>query len=309
MYAQCTADLVYCRIYNISDSSVQGHLATDLRFMFVRDPYSRLWSAYLDKLFLLDFWSGPGIDIIMERHKGTDNQNKKTVQCAVDISFKEFLEYVVSQDDGTSMNRHWRPMCHICSPCLYQPHIIGKIETFSQDMRYLLHLMNIPWVFDSYNHNQHMLQEMDLLIDYNFDKFNYRHWYYIQCITPNELSRRLWKTFQFNGYLPMEAEFPDPHPTSIDVAQFRTLVHKAFIDRPNRSKAEWQQQRQQAMKNAYHSITMGTVRRIQQLYRQDFILFDYDPEPDSLFGNRHTAITEMWQSVFYDEGSSCLNTD
>ena len=33
-------------------------------FMIARDPYSRLWSAYLDKIFLPDFWLYLGRDIV-----------------------------------------------------------------------------------------------------------------------------------------------------------------------------------------------------------------------------------------------------
>ncbi|KAH9498607.1 hypothetical protein Btru_007775 [Bulinus truncatus] len=38
-------------------------LSKKIRFMFVRDPYSRLWSAWIDKFLLPDFWLQYGKNI------------------------------------------------------------------------------------------------------------------------------------------------------------------------------------------------------------------------------------------------------
>ncbi|GFN85733.1 carbohydrate sulfotransferase [Plakobranchus ocellatus] len=40
-----------------------------LTFIFTRDPYRRLWSAYIDKIFLPDFWRNHGYAILEDRKK------------------------------------------------------------------------------------------------------------------------------------------------------------------------------------------------------------------------------------------------
>ena len=40
-----------------------------LRFMVTRDPFARLWSAYVDKFILPDFWGHTGIYVVRRFRK------------------------------------------------------------------------------------------------------------------------------------------------------------------------------------------------------------------------------------------------
>ncbi|KAL8599476.1 hypothetical protein ACOMHN_065275 [Nucella lapillus] len=147
-----------------------GHwhtLSATRRVMFSRDPWSRLWSAYVDKFILPDSWMDHGKWIATmrknlpartaaalreqsalerrlaesENSPGTFSIKDKTKpllfvnfgQCPSDITFAEFLQYVVVSD-----NAHWRPVHGVCNPCLYQPHYLGKMETFGRDTSYII---------------------------------------------------------------------------------------------------------------------------------------------------------------------------
>ena len=57
------------------------------KFMFTRDPYTRQWSAYLDKFFLPDFWSAYG--------KTASMMFRKRPSCGDDVSFEEYLRYII----------------------------------------------------------------------------------------------------------------------------------------------------------------------------------------------------------------------
>ena len=273
------ACILLCRYYSTNKTFAPPHLVNDLRFMFVRDPYSRLWSAYVDKFLLIDYWRTEGMNIVHLRKK-KDNMT----MCARDISFKEFVEYVATRSSGKVLNEHWKPIQYLCSPCQYHPHIIGKIETFSNDARYVLQLMNSSWILDSYDHEQHVYQEMDILITYNFQVLKSKH--YTNCTNATDLSRRLWKTFQINGYLPTEMDFPDPGPAGINASLFQALAHKAYKTRPVKSPTEWKQQRVKAMQDAFKDISSMTLEKIKHIYKDDFELYGYDPEPAVIFANR-----------------------
>lgn len=271
-----------CRYFSTNNTFAPPHLVGDLRFMFVRDPYSRLWSAYVDKFLLIDYWRTAGKAIVSLRKK-KDNMTK----CARDISFKEFVEFVSTRQSGAVLNEHWKPIQYQCSPCLYHPHVIGKIETFSQDSRYVLQLMNSSWILDSYDHEHHIYQEMSMLITYNFHVLKSSH--YTNCTNATDLSRRLWKTFQINGYLPMETDFPDPGPAGINASRFQTLAFEAYRTRPSKSPAEWREQRVKAMQDAFKDISTETLQKIKNIYKIDFELFGYDPEPAFIFAGRKSS--------------------
>lgn len=48
-----------------------------LRFMVTRDPYARLWSAYVDKFLLPDFWATHGLEVVRKlRQKPTERAKR-----------------------------------------------------------------------------------------------------------------------------------------------------------------------------------------------------------------------------------------
>ena len=48
-----------------------------LRFMVTRDPFARLWSAYVDKFILPDFWGHTGIYVVRRFRKNPTAVAKK----------------------------------------------------------------------------------------------------------------------------------------------------------------------------------------------------------------------------------------
>lgn len=271
------------RYYFMNSTFTPSHLVSDLRFMFVRDPYSRLWSAYVDKFLLVDYWRTEGQNIVKQRKV----KNNKT-RCAADISFAEFVNYVATREPAR-LNEHWKPIQYMCSPCIYRPHVIGKMETFSKDVRYVLDKLNMTWMLDNYDHEAHAYGEMDMLIDYNYQVLSSK--FYTNCSNTTDLAQRLWHTFQINGYLPSEMPFPELRAANVNASHFKHLAHEAYRNRPTKSPIEWRNQREQAMVDAYKEITKDTLEKLQAIYQYDFEIFDYDPAPDSLFGDIDSRTT------------------
>ena len=99
-----------------------------------RDPYTRLFSAFIDKMFL-PLMYGAAVSIV-QRQRMPNNRN---ISCANDITFEEFLSDIIDgAREGKSLNRHWAPQFALCNPCEINVLSLVKQETFSADVEYVL---------------------------------------------------------------------------------------------------------------------------------------------------------------------------
>lgn len=89
-------------------------------FVFVRDPFSRVLSAYLDKI------AKPG-DRLAYRFVA-----KALGKPLTDVSFADFVAFLES--GGLHGNIHWAPQVDICPLPLDRIDLIGKVETIDSDL-------------------------------------------------------------------------------------------------------------------------------------------------------------------------------
>jgi hypothetical protein len=102
------------------------HDSEYLRFTFVRDPYARVVSAFLDKI-----------------DSGRHLRFKKMLGFAPDdrVLFVDFLRRVSGQEI-VKMNRHWRPQSALISPKV-KLDFIGRFEQFEDDFAKLLERLGV----------------------------------------------------------------------------------------------------------------------------------------------------------------------
>ncbi|KAK6165984.1 hypothetical protein SNE40_022782 [Patella caerulea] len=239
---------------------------SNFKFMFVREPYARLWSAYLDKLFLPDFWRSQG-GVIQRFFK------KRTDSCAKGITFEEFLEYIVSVPPS-QLNSHWTPFRYICDPCDFHPDFIGNMETFKQDNKYILENFGLSWIADDIFSRDHAMQEIRMLSEYNFDLLKV---YKTDCLTATSLSKLLWKTFQANGYIRFNSVFEENKNSSWNCDTFISKV----LQQRKADKLSSQQGKDQKlayMTAAYRRVANSVLIKLREVYKEDFEMFGYDPE-------------------------------
>ena len=128
------------------------HGAQTLNFVFVRNPISRLASAYYNKMFgnwsnplkgKLDTW--PTRKEILMKYRGL-NEREAWADTKV-VSEQEFATFIVDnhefackrdKPDYSLIDPHWRPQTALCPFCLNKYDVIGKMETFSQDENFIL---------------------------------------------------------------------------------------------------------------------------------------------------------------------------
>ena len=100
-----------------------------------------------------------------------------------------------------------------------------------------------------------------------------------------ELARRLWTAFQFQGYIKDDLPFPsniiktDGKAASLD---FLMKVMLETIKKHPLSHNESKLQRQRALVKAFQGMSQDILDQIKELYKQDFILFDYAFERPSM---------------------------
>lgn len=275
------------------------------RFIFVRNPYSRIWSAYIDKFFLLDFWITEVPSFLDFWKEEEDRQWGSEVKearprrifgkCGQDVSFAEFLTYVAAkgEKEPERLNGHWRPVEHLCSANYFCPHFVGHVETFQQDSAYVLERMNMSWLLHA-PLLQHELYQMNILVDDNFRQLDPTLSadlaLYSSCTNVSDITRRLLKAFQMYGYLPTGWIFPqeefDKDPTA---EKFKAIVSQAHRSFPPEVRRQLAKQRKSEMERAYRSVPVEVLERISRLYLYEFLTFDYEMRPPNLFSVRYTS--------------------
>ncbi|XP_045597699.2 carbohydrate sulfotransferase 11 [Procambarus clarkii] len=112
------------------------------RFMIVRDPFTRLLSAYRDRFEDTSHSSwqretfGPQI-FKLTRPSLEESEMMTNGSLSVIPTFSEFVTYLVK----TSLEKydpHWAPYWKHCAPCIMKYNAIGREDTQTEDMRFIL---------------------------------------------------------------------------------------------------------------------------------------------------------------------------
>ncbi|XP_072024338.1 carbohydrate sulfotransferase 11-like [Amphiura filiformis] len=116
------------------------------KFIFVRNPMTRILSGYREKFALSERrgrrnWSvnlGNAIHFQFSNHTLTNFRDLP--RSGFNVSFREFVRYLGSKRARFDLpgSEHWKPMTDMCFPCHVQYDAIGKFETFDFDAKQIL---------------------------------------------------------------------------------------------------------------------------------------------------------------------------
>lgn len=259
-------------------------LQKSINFLFVRDPYSRLFSAYIDKLFAPnpDFWRKWGKPAI---HKHRKNASIISTRCGHDATFEEFLLYVLDLKPNVgTMDEHLRPMSELCQPCNVNYTVVGHMNTFNMDVSYLSYLLNVT-------HSQLQLHKMaddqtqDAIEDSIMDAFSVWTSRIVQCISKLEAGKRVWAKLQYRGIISERVKFPlESYPKlfdNMDVDGFIKMAKsavKVFAD-----PGELHRQKKAAITKAFQTVRLDVLEAIAKMYAHDFKVFGFNDRPSEIF--------------------------
>ena len=116
---------VHTKPYQLDAETLEQALTSDryLRFTFVREPSSRLVSAYRDKIV----GGAPEKKHILKA-LGLDKDDM-----SADISFDQFVG-VVFDTPARKVDRHWMPQVYTTCAHWVELDIVGRLETFKDDL-------------------------------------------------------------------------------------------------------------------------------------------------------------------------------
>ena len=160
------------------------------KFLFVREPFSRLLSAYKSKFvagneyYLKTF----GRKIIHDFRQQASEHAKNTGD---GVTFLEFLKYIAVT---RFYDEHWRPYNDICHMCSVNYDFIGHLETIDEDAPFLLKELGID-DYVTFKSNRRSQTSSELLKYYSQIPANYI----------KRLGTIYFKDFEMFGY-----PFPGP---------------------------------------------------------------------------------------------------
>ena len=128
-YKHETAKASYTGFSELSHHQVSELEQEYFKFTIVRNPWSRLASAYLDKIYNE---SGS-----MKTLKTRDVLKYYKRKHGKSITYREFCNFL-KFGDGLCSNPHWAPQSALINMPISQLDVIGKCETFEDDLTYLV---------------------------------------------------------------------------------------------------------------------------------------------------------------------------
>ncbi|KAK7491717.1 hypothetical protein BaRGS_00016973 [Batillaria attramentaria] len=244
--------------------------------VFVRNPYSRLLSAYIDKLFgpNTQYWKYIGTYVVANFRS---NASDESLRCGHDVTFAEFIRYVIhAQTTGVHRDSHFIPTHDHCHFCQRDFHYVGHLETISEDMPYILNAINSPVNYTKDFDNSTIVTGAMWVFGQMRSKLE-------ACMGLEEACRRLWKKWHIRGIISKSQLFPFSREEmkNMDTDTFVSESLKALErsrDNPSRKG-----QKSEAMAEAFSSVPLKDRLELQKLLVLDFELFGFESSPTEVF--------------------------
>ncbi|KAG7459975.1 hypothetical protein MATL_G00216300 [Megalops atlanticus] len=119
------------------------------KFLFVRDPFVRLISAYRNKFEQVneEFYRRFAVVMLKRYSNYTDPPESVVDAFAAGIrpSFSNFIQYLLDPQTEKDMpfNEHWKQVYRLCHPCQIDYDFVGKLETLDEDAEHLLRVLRV----------------------------------------------------------------------------------------------------------------------------------------------------------------------
>ena len=267
-----------------TQTEVEEFIRKSVKFVFVREPYGRVFSAYNNKILAPNpvFWN-MGKKIVAATRENPSNESLKYGH---DVTFSEYIKYLLIQfESGKHLDPHFAPMNTIYDPCRYTFDYVGKMETFASDAEFIIEKLkeknsNIYVNFAEFD-KETSIDRANGLTGLLFAKL--RATKGIKYPSYN-FYLRAWRDLQIAGHLSKDIDMPiskGEQILNLSKEEFIKLITDA-LSRPM-NKTLVKMQRGEALLQAYRSVPKEDLERLSKFVKKDCILFGYDERPRELF--------------------------
>ena len=273
----------------LAGSDVGNALKTVISFMVVRDPYTKLFSGYADKLFHPNylFWRLLGQKVQTRTRKLGDLQAE--FLCGHNVTFAEYLKYIIdTYAYKEKLNRHFMTLHEQCDPCEIEFDYILKLESFKDDTLFLLNVLQKR--FHTQINFEHFEKEtaIDNAKQHIRISFITKRQYSAKCnLTAYSFLFRTWRFLQISGVIPISAKMP--METEADAHLITEDLFLQMISGVIAKISDWDTvrlQRKDAFFQAYQSVEIEDLEKLRKIMEPDCRYFGYDCSIKSLLSNK-----------------------
>ncbi|KAK6178722.1 hypothetical protein SNE40_011239 [Patella caerulea] len=283
----------------ISFDFIHALLQESVKFVIARDPFSRLFSGFANKLFEVNpsFWATVGRIVIRNTRK---NASKESLSFGHDVSFPELVKYVImSERSGAYRDGHFIPISDHCRPCQIKYDIVAKMETLKEDTMFALQQLNMTHVDELMKtiENLDEVSELDSII--NTSQHTLQRLVPSLPVSKAEGLRRTWRSFQYRGYIGKHIKYPlsKEEEGTIDNKGLTQLFQNAV--KSSGSRKSRLANRQLVLQEAYGQIPLEDLLALSDIFKTDCGAFGYNCKPDYIFKpteNVQTNFLDVWSA-------------
>ena len=283
------------QLFKDNETTFKSFLKEAMSFMFVREPYGRIFSAYNNKILdpNIFFWKGVGRNVIRTVR---ENPSEDSLTYGHDVTFPEMIKFLITKfENGQGIDQHWSPMFKKCDPCKLSYDYIGKMESFTDDAHFLIAKLRQKYkdvyidfgdadtgsaLDTAQGHVRFLYGVLKATKGLNYPKYNF--------------FLRTWRDLQIRGYLSKHIAMPMTRKQVSDITseEFFSLIKEA-LEQPMNSTAV-RLQRQEAMAQAYRMVPLKDMEKLTKYVEMDCLLFGYDLRPDALFQRDKESDKELF---------------
>ncbi|KAL4227484.1 hypothetical protein ACF0H5_012928 [Mactra antiquata] len=271
--------------YNYTD-----YRESEFSFMFVRNPWSRLLSTFIDKLVPPNpfFWDLLGKNAV-KKFRQPNNTDRGVKITGHDVTFSEYVQYVIYMEKSINeKDGHVQSIKHCCQACNQSYTFIGRMEQFKDDSFDVLKEIGLSDVVERMNTTFEALSAEDAIADTIKDAFSWKR-AITKVITWDKALKRLWLKLQMRGLISAGI---DPKLNEHDLHRMRSIQFLEMAKKAHRQSdpSKLKEQKDMVKKEAFDSVPLSVLKHFASVYIDDFTLFGYEPYPSKYFNRDEQPI-------------------
>ncbi|KAL8585916.1 hypothetical protein ACOMHN_061077 [Nucella lapillus] len=257
-------------------------LEKSTKTVFVREPYNRMFSAYVDKILGPNpyFWKEWGSYWRRFSHEKIRRNKKGWRDCHQDLTFAQVM--ALAAVSFYKFEMHFMPVSVRCQPCDFRYDVIGKMETFAKDLEHVSRRMNLS-LTDYFTSEEFRWDYVtDAVEDSVYSPFRWEEEIY-KCISKYDMGLRIWRKLQIRGLVDRRIVFPFSREEfqPVTAPKLVSVAMAAYVDSKDRE--ELKRQKKAAFVEAYRTVDLHDVHKLQEAFKEDFLMFGYDSAPEEVF--------------------------